>query len=81
MKTIKQHIIDYKKPTPVRFRKMGDFALLMLVTIQSAIAAAPEEILSTKQSYWLGTIMTLIVVGFKFWTNTQTDENMDNNSN
>lgn len=73
MKTPKKLWIDYKTPTPAKWRKLGDFALLMLVTLQSIIAAAPEEILSTKESYWIGVSLTLLVVGFKFWTNTHTE--------
>lgn len=80
MKSIKQHIIDFKKPTPARWRRVGDLALLLLIGLQTSIAAAPEEVLSTKQSYWLGTIMSLLLITFKFWTNTRTDEDMDNNS-
>jgi len=75
MKSPKKLWIDYKTPTPAKWRKLGDFALLMLVTLQSIIAAAPEEVLSTKESYWIGVSLTLLVVGFKFWTNTHTDEN------
>jgi len=74
MKTPKKLWIDYKSPTPAKWRKMGDFALLMLVTLQSIIGSTPEEILSTKQSYWIGTVLTLVGVGFKFWTNTHTED-------
>ena len=74
MKTPKKLWIDYKKPTPEKWRKRGDYALLMLATIQVAIAGAPIEVLSIRQSYWLSLILTLVGTTYKFWTNTHTED-------
>lgn len=74
MRSAKKLWIDYKKPTAKAWRKRGDFALLMLVTVQGLIISAPTEVLNPKESYWLGGILTVLVIAFKFWTNTHTED-------
>ena len=75
MINLKKHIDNYKKPTPIKYRQMGDLALVILVALQGIIAAAPSNILSEKQAFWIGSIITVLTVIFKFWTNTKTHEN------
>jgi len=75
MINLKKHIEDYNKPTPSKYRKMGDLALIILVALQGSIAAAPATVLNEKQSFWIGSILTILTVIFKFWTNTKTHEN------
>lgn len=67
-------IDKYWAKTPKKWRKRGDFALVLLVVIQTAIIGAPQEVLSTRQSYWLSLGLTLIVTSYKFWTNTHTED-------
>lgn len=74
MRKGKQIIEDYKKPTDPKWRKRGDFALIMAIALQTLIATAPEEVLSTKQSYWLAGAITLVTTAYKFWTNTHAKE-------
>ena len=75
MINLKKHIHNYKQPTPIKYRKMGDLALIILVTLQGIIAAAPSNILNEKQAFWIGSIITILTVMFKFWTNTKIHEN------
>jgi len=75
MINLKKHIDNYKQPTPIKYRKMGDLALIILVTLQGIIAAAPSNILNEKQAFWIGSIITVLTVIFKFWTNTKIHEN------
>ena len=65
---------NYKEPTPDKWRKRGDYALVLLASIQIAIASAPAEVLTIRQSYWISLILTLVITSYKFWTNTQTNE-------
>lgn len=62
---------NYKKPTPVKWRKIGDFALLMLPVIQGGLLSAPN--VTESQKYWIGFIASILIPAFKFWTNTQKD--------
>lgn len=65
MKAIK----NYYAPTPVFWRKIGDFALLLLPAVHLLIANAPN--LSENQSYWLIGLCDALLIGAKFWTNTK----------
>lgn len=52
-----------------KFKKLGDYALVLLMAAQTVIAAAPQEVLSLKQSYWVSVCLTLSCVTIKFWCN------------
>lgn len=58
----------YNEPTPKYWRKIGDFALLLLVSIQPLIDTMPIDDI---RKYWLGFALTILLVGIKFWTNTK----------
>ena len=60
---------DFYSPTPKYWRNWGDFALVLLVPLQLAIPTMP---ISADSQYWINLVVGLIVVGFKFWTNTKT---------
>ena len=68
---IKQAWANYQKPTPVKWRKIGDFALIMLPVLQGGLMGAPD--LSDATKYYIGFIATVLITGFKFWTNTRKD--------
>lgn len=59
---------DFYSPTPKYWRKWGDFALVLLVPLQLAIPTMP---IGSDAQYWTNLIIGLLVVGFKFWTNTK----------
>lgn len=73
MKTPKKLWIDYKKPTPARWRKIGDGALVLTLAIKPLVESIPIQDDILKQ--WLVWATEVLLVLFKFWTNTQTDEN------
>lgn len=58
----------YSEPTPKYWRQMGDFALVMLVAIEGFIPRMPLE---ADVKEWLSIGVALLLVGFKFWTNTK----------
>lgn len=58
----------YSEPTPKYWRQMGDFALVMLVAIEGFIPRMPIE---SDAKEWLSIGVALLLVGFKFWTNTK----------
>jgi hypothetical protein len=61
---------NYKKPTPIRWRKIGDFALIMIPVIQTSLLGAPEGIFSDHMKFWVGVISSITLTGIKFFTNT-----------
>jgi hypothetical protein len=72
---------SYKKPTPVRWRKIGDFALVMLPVIQVGLMGAPEGTFSPGQQYWIGFASSILIPAFKFWTNTRKEISLTTISN
>jgi hypothetical protein len=63
---------DYKKPTPPKYRKIGDFALLLIPTIEAALATAPSEVMGEISKFYVGFACSVILVGIKFFSNTYT---------
>lgn len=59
---------QFYEPTPVYWRKIGDFALVLLVAIQPMVLEMP--IVETTK-YWIDCSIVLILVGVKFWSNTK----------
>lgn len=59
----------FYEPTPRYWRKWGDFALLMIPTIQAGLMAFPE--ISDFNNRVITFAATTILVGIKFWTNTK----------
>lgn len=74
MKSMKKVISDYKKPTPKKHRMIGDFSLVLIPVIMTSIGQAPEGTFTQKQEYWIMTLSTILLVAFKFFTNTYTNE-------
>jgi hypothetical protein len=71
---------NYKKPVPFKWRKRGDFALALLVALQPFLLTAP---FNEKVKWYIDVTFTILIVTFKFWTNTRKDEetNITNNPN
>jgi hypothetical protein len=65
--------IDYKTPTPPKWRKIGDSALILTLAVKPLVESIPIQDDILKQ--WLVWGTEVLLVLFKFWTNTQTDEN------
>ena len=53
-------------PTPKKWRVIGDFALILLVTVQPMLDSMP---VNEKAKYWIMFITTIALVSFKFFTN------------
>lgn len=60
---------NYRKPTPKRWRKMGDVALLLAITIEPAIQSMPLSNVFAKE--WLVWGFSTCLILFKFYTNTK----------
>ncbi len=65
---------NYKRATPVKWRKIGDFALIMLPVIQVGVMGAPAGTFTVIQQYWIGFGASILIPAFKFWTNTKKEE-------
>ena len=65
---LKAMINNYKKPTPNRWRKIGDYILLItgLIPIQLPMLPIPDN-----QKVWIGAGSTFVGITLKFWTNTK----------
>lgn len=68
---IKNKWIDYKKPVPPFWRKVGDFALLLCVFLSGSIMSLPID---EQGKLWTIFGLNLISTIIKFWTNTNKDE-------
>lgn len=62
---------NYKKPTPKKWRKMGDVALLLAITIEPAIQSMPLANLYAKE--WIVWGFSTCLILFKFYTNTKAE--------
>ncbi len=65
---MKKVIKKYGEPTPRYWRKIGDFGLLLLVTIQPMVLSMP---INEANRFWIDFFITIFLVGVKFWTNTK----------
>lgn len=65
---LKSMINNYKKPTPVKWRKIGDYILVVQVFITGSLPTWP---LPENQKVIIGSIVNFIGVSLKFWTNTK----------
>lgn len=68
VKVLNKQWENYKKPTPVKWRKKGDYALVLLMALQPFLMTAP---FSDKVKWYVDVIFTFLLVSFKFWTNTK----------
>lgn len=60
---------NYWQPTPVKWRMVGDFALILVPVIQGGLLGAPG--LTDNGKYWISFISTVVLTAVKFWTNTK----------
>ena len=61
---------NYKAPTPWKFRKIGDFALIMVLVVNFGLTTIPDGILQAftiKLFMWGNSVLGF---GIKLWTNT-----------
>ena len=66
-----KHLIEnYKKPTPKKWRKIGDFALILIIVLEAQLNAMPIV------NEWAKWGIATALIAFKFWTNTRTDKNI-----
>ncbi|MFA6260404.1 MAG: hypothetical protein WC760_02980 [Bacteroidia bacterium] len=71
---MKQLIENHRKPTPKKWRRIGDFALLLAIAIEPIIKSMPLEDGPLKN--WMAWVMGALLIVLKFWTNTRTDRNI-----
>lgn len=68
---IKQVIDNYKKPTPMKWRKIGDYVLLLQVFVTGQLPLWPVP---DQTKVIVGSIVTFVGISVKFWTNTKKDD-------
>lgn len=71
---MKPSLKNIKKRTPIKLKMLGDFALMLIPTIQAGIGSAPEGVFTPGQSWAIGFVSSIVLVGFKFFTKMFTDE-------
>jgi len=69
---MKKLIERYDSPTPLSWKRLGDFALVFIPVVQASLGAAPEGVLTVKENFWLGFSLTTVLLLIKFWTGTKT---------
>ncbi|MFN9581465.1 MAG: hypothetical protein ACK566_02185 [Bacteroidota bacterium] len=69
---MKKIIEDYKKPVPLKWRRIGDLALLAIPVLEAQFNIMPVS--DSIESQWLKWGITTFLVLFKVYTNTKTDE-------
>lgn len=66
---------SYKQPTPNKWRKRGDWALIMaiVVLIVDYITPSISEIpgLNDGQRFWIAKLFGVVLIIYKFYTNTR----------
>lgn len=67
LKTMMQH---YKKPTPIKWRKIGDYILLTSAFLSGNLPALP---FNDNIKVWIGVGINFVGISLKFWTNTKKD--------
>ncbi len=70
---MKRIVKNYQQPTPPKWRKIGDMALLLAIAIEPSVQSMPLDNLVIKQ--WLSWSFTTALIIFKFWTNTRIEQN------
>lgn len=68
MKTVWE---NYKKPVPVKWRKIGDFALVVSTFLSGSIMGLPID---EHLKLWTIFVLNFISTCVKFFANTQKDE-------
>lgn len=58
---------NYSRPTPARWRIVGDLALLLIPAIDGIVASAPD--ISDANKYWIAAGCTVALIIVKFATN------------
>lgn len=71
--SLKKSWENYKRPTPQKWRKAGDIALLLLLAWQPMVISAPFD---DTVRWFLDVGVTTGLVLFKFWTNTNKEESI-----
>ena len=66
---MKKLVENYRKPTPNKWRRIGDAALVLAIAIEPAIQTMPIEDMEVKN--WLVWGFSTGLILFKFWTNTR----------
>lgn len=64
-------IKNYKKPTPIKWRKVGDYVLVLQVFITGQLPLWP---MPDNTKVIIGSVVNFVGVTIKFWTNTKKEE-------
>ena len=68
---LKSMIQNYKKPTPIRWRKIGDYILVITGLVQTQLPMLP---FADNVKMYVGMAVNFIGISLKFWTNTKKDD-------
>jgi hypothetical protein len=68
---MKNTISNYMKPTPAKWRKIGDFVLIIQAVLSANIPALP---IAENKKIWAMLVVNLIGTTVKFWTNTKKED-------
>ena len=68
---MRKFIENYAKPTPKKWRRLGDFAIVAIPVIEAQLALYPMEIHPVLK--WG---ITTILILFKLYTNTKVEANL-----
>lgn len=72
MADVKTMWAHYKKPTPLKWRKIGDYILLLTAFIDGSL---PKWPIPDEYKIWIAAGVSFIGITLKFWTNTKKEEN------
>lgn len=68
---MKRTIENYSKPTPIKWRKIGDYILVLQVLIT---AQAPAWPIADNIKVWIVSGVNFLGTSIKFWTNTRKED-------
>lgn len=76
--SLKSMMQNYKKPTPNKWRRVGDYVLILQVFITGQLPA--WSFLPDHTKVIVGSVVNLLGVSIKFWTNTKKDDDSVENT-
>lgn len=68
---MKNVMINYRKPTPPKWRKIGDACLLLALVVEPLVQSMPLQDENAKA--WMTWGFSAVLIVLKFWTNTRTE--------
>lgn len=69
---MKKLIDNYKKPTPAKWRKIGDTCLLAAIAVEPMVQSMP--LADEAMKAWIAWTFSTALILLKFWSNTHTHQ-------